>query len=120
MKFYKCKDSNEIIIKWNECESCCSHNNFIELPINNVDASKEKHMPIVSFSNNLMNVCIGSDLHPMSKEHLIEWVFVEYCNGGEFVYLNNEPNVVISLLGRKAKRVYAYCNLHGLWVKELE
>jgi desulfoferrodoxin (superoxide reductase-like protein) len=56
----------------------------------------------------------------MSKEHLIEWIYVEYFNGGEFVYLHNEPCVVISLLGRKAKKVYAYCNQHGLWVKELE
>lgn len=119
MKFYKCKNSNEIIIKIKENESCCMNDNFIEINANTCDASKEKHIPVVSFSNNLMNICIGSDLHPMVKEHFIDWVFIEYPNGGEFIYLHNEPNVVVSLLGREVKRVYAYCNQHGLWVREL-
>ena len=82
--------------------------------------SSEKHLPQVSFSNNLMNVSIGSINHPMTIEHLIEWVFVEYSNGGEFVYLNGEPFVTINVLGKVIKNVYSYCNLHGLWISEVK
>lgn len=119
MKFYKCKNTNEILIKIKECNSTCSNENMEELKVNSCEMGKEKHLPEISFSSNLMNICVGSDLHPMSNDHLIEWVFIEYPNGGEFVYLNNEPNVVVSLVGREAKKVYAYCNQHGLWVREL-
>ena len=71
------------------------NDNFIELSVNTCDASKEKHIPEVSFSNNLMNICVGSDLHPMSKEHFIDWVYIEYPNGIEEIgirsfYLNTK------------------------------
>ena len=121
MKFYQCKNCNSVLIKIKKSDNImCCDNEFKELPINSLEASHEKHLPVVSFSNNLMNVSIGSDIHPMSKEHLIEWVFVEYSNGGEYVFLNDDPVVTINVLGRVTKRVYAYCNLHGLFVKEIE
>lgn len=121
MKFYQCKNCNSVLVRIKEKDNImCCNNEISEMPLNSLEASHDKHLPVVSFSNNLMNICIGSDTHPMENNHLIEWVFIEYSNGGEFVYLNDDPCVTINVLGRVTKRVYAYCNLHGLFVKEIE
>lgn len=120
-KFYKCNHCGNIAIKIKDKGVdlfCCNHK-MSELTFNIVESSSEKHLPQVSFSNNLMNVSIGSITHPMSKDHLIEWVFIEYGNGGEFIYLNNEPFIAVNVLGKVVKNVYSYCNLHGLWVSEI-
>ena len=122
MKFYKCSKCIGILFKLkshNNAISCCDEE-MQEIKVNNVDYSNEKHMPQISFSNNLMNVSIGSTTHPMTNDHLIEWVFVEYANGGEFVYLYNEPFVTLNVLGKVVKNVYSYCNQHGLWLKEIK
>ena len=122
MKFYKCSKCSGILFKLkssNNKISCCNEE-IQEVSVNNIDHSNEKHLPQISFSNNLMNVSIGSITHPMTTDHLIEWVFVEYGNGGEFVYLNSEPFVTINVLGKVVKNVYSYCNQHGLWVKEVK
>lgn len=121
-KFYKCKKCGDIIIKLkdNGARLSCCNDVLEELTLNSVEASNEKHLPQVSFSNNLMNVSIGSITHPMTIDHLIEWVYIEYSNGGEFVYLHGEPFVTINVLGKVVKNVYSYCNLHGLWYSEIK
>ena len=57
----------------------------------------------------------------MTEEHNIEWVYVETEKGGQMKHLKatDEPKAVFKIVDDKALRVYAYCNLHGLWVKEL-
>ena len=65
---------------------------------------------------------VGSVIHPMTVEHHIGWLWLETEKGGQFWYLNpnEEPKAEFVVAdGDKAKAVYAYCNLHGLWVKEL-
>ena len=89
-KFYKCRHCGNVIVKFVDSKVpvvCCGEK-MEELIPGTVEASHEKHLPVVSISNNLMNVSIGSVTHPMSSDHLIEWVFIEYSNGGEFIYLN--------------------------------
>lgn len=118
-KFYKCKSCGSIVFKI-ECDnklSCCN-NELEEIKVNYEE--NEKHSPVVSFSNNLMNICIGNVHHPMEQEHSIEWVYIEYSNGGEFIYIKDEPTVTLNILGREIKKVYSYCNLHGLYVKEIK
>ena len=53
--------------------------------------------------------------------HYIQWIFVETENGGQIRYLNpgQAPNVGFVLGSEKPVAVYAYCNLHGLWVTKL-
>ena len=92
-----------------------------ELIPNTVEASGEKHKPVVSVENGVVRVSVGSVAHPMVPEHSIEWVFVETENGGQLKRLNpgSEPEVKFLLDGEKAVAVYAYCNLHGLWMTEV-
>jgi len=87
-----------------------------------VEASAEKHIPVATVENGLVRVNVGSVNHPMSEEHLIEWVAVETDRGYLLQYLSasDAPEVVFALAeSQKAVAVYAYCNLHGLWKAEL-
>ena len=121
-KFYICRHCGNLIVKIHDAGvpvSCCGEK-MEELIPNTVEASGEKHKPVVSVENNLVRVAVGSVAHPMVPEHSIEWVFVETENGGQLKRLNpgSEPEVKFLLDGEKAVAVYAYCNLHGLWKSE--
>ena len=57
----------------------------------------------------------------MLSKHFIEWVYVQTENGGQRKALkpDDKPNVTFCLGDDKAVAVYAYCNLHGLWMTEV-
>ena len=91
---------------------------FKELVGGSVDAAKEKHVPVVTKKCKTVKVDVGSVAHPMTEEHLIEWVALETEQGYQVKYLaaGSEPICTFTLAdGDKAVAVYAYCNLHGLW-----
>ena len=91
-----------------------------ELIPGTVDASVEKHLPIVTkLDDNTIKVEVGSVAHPMLAEHHIAFIYVETEHGGIRVDLKDKPEAVISLGDEKAVAVYEYCNLHGLWKTEL-
>lgn len=99
---------------------CCGEEMDTIIP-NTVDASFEKHLPVVSIDGDTVNVNIGSEDHPMVEEHFIEWVYLRTQNGGQRIALKpgDAPHVTFCLNGEKAIAVYAYCNLHGLWMTEV-
>ncbi|MFH0797978.1 MAG: desulfoferrodoxin, partial [Candidatus Woesearchaeota archaeon] len=41
---------------------------------NTVDASKEKHVPVIERKGNSITVKVGSVPHPMEEAHHIEWI----------------------------------------------
>ena len=92
-----------------------------ELVPNTVDASGEKHIPVVSVADGVVEVNVGSVDHPMVDVHWIEWVQLVTDKGSYRKVLNpsEAPNVKFLLNGEKPEAVYAYCNLHGLWKTEL-
>ena len=57
----------------------------------------------------------------MAEEHSILWIQLETDKGNHRVNLapGEEPKAVFELVGEKPVVVYAYCNLHGLWKKEI-
>ena len=93
-----------------------------ELIPNTVEASGEKHIPAVKVNGNVVEVNVGSVDHPMESVHWIEWVQLVTDKGSQRRHLNpgEEPNVKFTLHDEKAVAVYAYCNLHGLWMTELD
>lgn len=121
MKVYKCKKCGNIILKINDESgmlSCCGES-MVELKINSVDAAVEKHVPVVNVEDNVVTAVCGDVLHPMTEEHYIEFMIFETSKGYSIKYLNpgDEPKCSIVLSkDEDIKAVYAYCNLHGLWV----
>ena len=100
---------------------CCGEP-MRELQPNTADAAKEKHLPVVQVSENVVKVHVGSVPHPMQPEHYIGWIWLQTEHGGQrrALYSGQEPSAEFVLAAEdKPVSVYAWCNLHGLWKKEL-
>ena len=121
-KFYKCEMCGNVVVKLVDSKVplvCCGQK-MQELVPNTVDASGEKHVPVVTrLDGNMIKVEVGSVAHPMTEEHHIAFIYVETEDGGIKVDLKDKPEAVIALGTSKAIAVYEYCNLHGLWKTEL-
>ena len=117
-KFYKCRHCGNVITKIVDSGVpvvCCGEK-MEELAPNTVDASNEKHLPVVTQINeNTIKVEVGSIAHPMLPEHHIAFIYVETDNGGIRVDLTDKPEAIICTGSAKPIAVYEYCNLHGLW-----
>lgn len=99
---------------------CCGQKMTALIP-NTTDAAGEKHLPIVTPSGELVEVSIGSVEHPMTEEHSILWIYLKTDRGGQRKCLktNEVPKAVFAIREETPLAVYAYCNLHGLWMTEL-
>ena len=120
-KFYICRHCGNLVGMINASGVpmiCCGQKMEALIP-NTVDASGEKHLPVVTVDGSTVKVNVGSVDHPMAPEHFIEWVYVETESGEQLKTLKpgEEPHVTFELGEEKPIAVYAYCNLHGLWMK---
>ena len=121
-KFYKCNHCGNVIIKAVDSGVpvvCCGEK-MVELTANTVDASLEKHVPVVTRLDDCrIKVEVGSVAHPMTEEHHIAFIYVETENGGMRISLKDKPEAVFCTCNDIPIAVYEYCNLHGLWKTEL-
>lgn len=122
MKYYYCElcgNVLEVIEDAKVVPVCCAQV-MKTIDVNSDDtASKEKHVPVVSKEGFITNVKVGSTPHPMSKEHQIEWIEVETDKGVYRKYLEpgDKPEAEFIINEKETiLKVYAYCNIHGLWV----
>ena len=124
LKFYMCETCKNIITKIvdSKVPVVCCGKPMKELVPGAVDGALEKHVPAVIIEGNTVKVQIGEVIHPMLPEHYIQFVALETKNGCQIKKLNvgDEPKAEFILAdGDEAVAVYEYCNLHGLWVKEI-
>lgn len=123
IKFYRCKHCGNIayMVEDKKVVPHCCNEPMQLLKANEVDAAVEKHIPVINEIDNHYEIQVGSTLHPMTEEHLIEWICIERENGVCFKYLkaNEEPKANFCIGKNKIKTIYAYCNLHGLWKKDM-
>lgn len=122
-KFFICKHCGNLVGLINNAKVpmvCCGEK-MTELVPNTVEASSEKHLPVVNVNGDTVEVSVGSINHPMLEEHSILWIYLETEKGGQRKSLkpNEEPKVTFKLADDKPISVFAYCNLHGLWKTEL-
>ena len=89
------------------------------IKVNSVDASLEKHVPFCEIKDDKVYVTIGEVIHTMGEDHYIEWIAM--VKGNKIVkYLlkpNDEPKAIFDY--EENSSIYAYCNKHGLWKKEI-
>ena len=124
MKFYICEHCGNIIThaKNTGVPVFCCGQKMKEIIPGTVEASVEKHLPVVTVEGNLVTAVVGSVEHPMVEEHFIQWVALETENGSQLKRLvpGEKPQAVFVLAeGEKPLAVYEWCNLHGLWKTEL-
>lgn len=96
-------------------DACCC--DFEIVTENTVEASKEKHIPVISATANGIRIDVGSVAHPMEEKHFIEWI--EVINGPyvnrKYLKPNEAPVAEFYVKMQPGLVVRAYCNIHGLW-----
>ncbi|NPD31416.1 desulfoferrodoxin [Eggerthellaceae bacterium zg-1084] len=121
--FYLCEENGVVVaqLRAGEVELSCCGKPMKKLTANTTDAATEKHVPAVTVEGDVLTAVVGEVEHPMLDEHYITFLCVETESGLLFEELKpgQEPKATFNLGGKKAVAVYEYCNLHGLWVKEL-
>ena len=123
MKFYRCAHCGNIICYMENkgVPVMCCGQKMEEIIPGSVDAAAEKHVPAVAVEGDKVTVTVGEVLHPMTEPHHIAWIVLETANGFQKKDLDptGEPVAVFALAGDEAKAAYEYCNLHGLWKKDI-
>ena len=124
-KFLLCRRCGNLIEMINDSgvTPICCGTDMNELTPNSVEAATEKHIPVVEIDGNIARLTVGSTLHHMEEAQYIEWIYLETSIGIKRVKLNpkEEPIASFALLEEETViSAYAYCNLHGLWIKELK
>lgn len=94
---------------------CCDDEMKL-LSANTTDAAQEKHVPVVEKVEGGYKVVVGSVAHPMTEDHLIEWI--ELLADGvayrQFLTTGSTPEAIFQVEAKEVQ-ARAYCNLHGLW-----
>ena len=124
MKFYRCEQCGNIVTKLNDSGVpvvCCGEP-MKELVPGSSDGAFEKHVPAVKADGSKITVTVGEVEHPMMEEHYIQFIALETDKGFQIKNLKPGEKPVAEFVladGEKAVAAYEYCNLHGLWVKEI-
>lgn len=118
MQVYKCDVCGNIVevLHSGKGELTCCGKAMSLIKENSVDASREKHVPMVERAGQEVMVKVGSVQHPMEENHFIEWI--ELISGEEVcrkaLKPGETPEAKFTVSSNKAG-ARAYCNLHGLW-----
>ena len=117
---YKCSLCGNVVESlWDgKPDLVCCGQPMQKLVANTVDASKEKHVPVIERSGSKVKVTVGSLPHPMEEKHYI--LFVEVLAGDKVYrhdFKSGDAAAVAEFEIDAAVPVQAreYCNLHGLW-----
>ena len=116
---YKCDSCGNMVEMVHEGKGqmiCCGKPMRL-MKENIVDASTEKHVPVMEKLSGEILVKVGTVPHPMEKDHYIEWIEVvkdgktlsrQYLNPGDVpeAKFASDPNGLV---------VREFCNLHGIW-----
>lgn len=125
IKLLFCKHCGKIVEKLpntHGCATMCCGEPMTELVANTRDAALEKHVPAVTIDGNKVHVQIGSVAHPMTEAHHISFVYLvtdREIRRHDFAFTDAPEWTFTIGEDEKSLKVYEYCNLHGLWVKEL-
>ena len=98
--------------------ACCGEPMKL-LTVNTVDASREKHVPVIEKTADGITVRVGSVAHPMEEKHLIEWI--ELLADGkvyrQYLAPGSAPEATFPVIADEVS-AREHCNLHGLWKGE--
>ncbi len=123
-RYFICEHCGNLIamVKDSGVPIVCCGQKMTELVPGSVDAAVEKHVPVIKADGNLITVTVGDVIHPMLEEHYIEWISIHTAHGNQRKILapGEQPKAVFALAdGDTIISAYAYCNLHGLWKKDI-
>ena len=124
-RFFICKHCGNIIAFVNDSGVpvvCCGEEMQEIIPAS-VEASVEKHLPVVQIAGNTVTVTVGDVPHPMLDKHYIQWISIQTLEGNQRKELSPGMDPVAKFAlseGDKIVSAYEYCNLHGLWKTDVK
>ena len=108
-KFYVCPVCGNVILTTGEAViSCCG----ITLPPLEAEAPDEEHSLNVETVEDEYYVTMN---HPMTKEHYISFIAAVSDQGVQLVKLYPEGDAQARFKISRVRKLYAYCNRHGLF-----
>lgn len=118
LDIFKCNLCGHIIEVVHEGmgELVCCNQPMQKLTENTTDAATEKHVPVIEITDSGTKVTVGEVAHPMTEEHLIEWIqlIIDGKSYRQFLNPNDEPVAEFPIKADNAT-AREFCNLHGLW-----
>ena len=122
IKFYRCPVCGNIIevINGDVSRVKCCNQPLVLLNANTEDAALEKHVPVYEVENNEIIVKVGETIHPMEEKHYITFIALVTDNNIIRYDLNPTDEPIVRFPYVKDSIIYEYCNLHGLWKKDVE
>jgi superoxide reductase len=124
MNIFYCKHCKRIVYTYfgGGTLTCCGEEMTLLQP-KSKDLGNEKHLPVIErIDRDHIRVTVGGVLHPMLPEHFIQWIFL--AQEKTFQIRTFEPGVIPSAVfcinPDEAVKVYEFCNLHGLWMTEIQ
>ncbi len=121
MRVYECKKCGNVLVGVEDrCPglTCCGIDMYEAVP-KVTDEGSEKHLPYVSVEDDSVYVSVGEVMHVMEEEHYIKWVMCLSDEGVIVKYFKPTDTPECVFPKGSNMKVYAYCNKHGLWVKEI-
>ena len=113
LKFYVCPVCGNVICSTKECDvHCCGE----KLQALEAAPENEKHTMNYELNENEYYV---SMTHGMTKEHYMSFIAYVVNDRCEIVKLYPEQEAKARFLNRGSGKLYAFCNLHGLFEKSI-
>ena len=117
-QIYKCNVCGNIVevVHIGAGELVCCGQPMVLQEAKTVDAAHEKHVPIIKKTDQGVKVKVGSEPHPMTEEHYIEWI--DLMVDGQVHRQTLKPGEAAEAefyVSGSEVTARAYCNLHGLW-----
>jgi len=122
LEIYKCDLCGNIVevLDGGAGELVCCGEPMKLLTENTVDASKEKHVPVIERVAGGIKIKVGSVPHPMEAKHFIQWIEIiadgRACR--QFLEPGDPPETVFHIQPAQLT-AREHCNLHGLWSAKL-
>ncbi len=122
LKVYKCTvcGTTVEVLNGNGSSLTCCGEKMVEVIANTADAAAEKHVPFIEKFGDDIVVRVGEISHPMESDHYIMWVAMVCEWSVTKVSLKPSDNPEVRFKYVPGSVIYAYCNKHGLWKKEVE
>lgn len=117
----KCKSCGAIIKVMEDCNcpsckiKCCEESMETLIP-NTTEASFESHIPNVEVLDSELIIEVN---HVMEESHYIKWIAIISNEEERFIYFNPGEKAKVKVKYEKDAIVYAYCNKHDLWMKQI-
>ena len=122
LELYKCDICGnlvEVVIEGQGELVCCNEPMKLLHAGSKDEAGKEKHIPVFKNTDNgSVKIYIGSEPHPMIKEHYIVFIEAILEDGNritrQYLYPEEKAEMLTDECNTKIT-AREFCNIHGLW-----